>query len=157
MQWFSGNVYDFKIQARKENERTRSCNLRGFYVTWNVILCFLSGKLGNMSNPFIKLAWSLGNFWVYWSLFVPIRPNLKIKNKKNILQKSPTSSGAAAQAHDLGRHFFYFFLLGNQTYKILETEIWTCELIVELLAPRSWLNRMMSYISGTNWSNLHVY
>jgi hypothetical protein len=59
---FLESIYDFKIQARKENESTRSFTLCGFYFTFNVILCFISGKLGNMSNPFIHLEWSLGSF-----------------------------------------------------------------------------------------------
>jgi hypothetical protein len=76
-----------------------------------------------MSNTFIKLVWSLGNFWVCWSLFVPIRPNLKIKNKKNVLQTSPTASGAATQAHQLERQYFTFSFQEIGFTKILETEI----------------------------------
>jgi hypothetical protein len=48
------SVYDFKIQARKENERTRSFTRCGFYLAGSAILCFLSGNPGSTSNPFIN-------------------------------------------------------------------------------------------------------
>jgi hypothetical protein len=116
-------IYDFKIQARKENESTRSSTLCGFYLTCSVILCFLSGKLGNMSNPFINLVWSLGNFWVCWSPFMPGSAKLKNQKQEKCSANKPDSVRRCNPSAPLTATVFYLLLLGNQIYKILETQI----------------------------------